>query len=452
MDPPPGDAWKAPDDIWEVNSRLRLDEPLDGECDPRWVDTRDARGSYQLHQLYRSLGVEVDGRRRRLREPQDWGYFLFCGHRGCGKSTELRRIRNELDAPDAYYVVFADAAQELDVNNLRYQDILLHLAAKLVERLGADDIDIDRVHLGRLEEWFTERVESQTNTRDFALEIKSGAAVDAGLPFIGKLFTGISNAFKTNSTYKEELRRTLQNYFTDFADAFNHLIQSAQDAIRAGDKGRGIIFVVDGTDMLRDRDARAFFESDVHQLQQVRGLFLYCAPIHLIYEGTAIGQNFNRVFKLPMIKVANPDGSRNETGCAAMHELLHRRAAPRLFEPGVVDLLVEKSGGHPRDLLRLLQNTFLHAEHDRFDEAAARAAVREAATEFRRILETEDYALLARIDSSPDTPPHSDRARALLYNLALLEYNDFYCRSHPVIRTIDAYRAAQQANENAGHG
>ena len=413
MDRPPGDAWRAPDDIWEVNSHLRLDEPLDGENDPRWVDTREARGSYQLHQLYRSLGVDRDGPRWRLREPQDRGYFLFCGHRGCGKSTELRRIRNDLDAPDAYYVVFADAAQELDVNNLRYQDILLHLAGKLVERLGADGIEIAPVHLGRLEEWFTERVESQENTKDFALEIKSGAAIDVGLPFIGKLFTGISNAFKTNSTYKEELRRTLQNYFTDFADAFNHLLGSAGEAIRDSGRGRRILFVVDGTDMLREEDARAFFESDVHQLQQVQGLFLYCAPIHLIYVGTAIRQNFHHVFQLPMIKVANPDGSRNESGYDAMREILYRRADPRLFEAGVDDLLIEQSGGHPRDILRLLQNAFLHAEHDRFDEPAARAAVQQSATEFRRILEAEDYALLARIDSSPEKPPHSDQAPAI---------------------------------------
>ena len=105
----------------------------------------------------------------------------------------------------------------------------------------------------------------------------------------------------------------------------------------------------------------------------------------------------------------------------------------------------------PADLLRLLQNAFLHAEHDRFDEAAARAAVRDAATEFRRILETDDYALLARIDSSPETPPHSDRARGLLYNLAFLEYNDFYCRSHSVIRRIDAYRAASRGAQECRH-
>ena len=452
VDRPAGDTWKAPDDIWEVSGSLRIDEPLDGEADPRWVDTAKARGSYQLHRLYRRLGVDMGRCDQRLQTPHENGYFLFSGHRGCGKSTELRRIRDELDAPDIFYVVFADAAQGLDVNNLRYQDILFHLAGKLVERLEIDRISIDPVHLRRLEVWFTERVESQANTREFAREIRSGAAIDAGLPFLGKLFAEISNAFRTNSTYKEELRRTLQNHFSDFADAFNHLIETAGEAVRIAGEDRRILFVVDGTDLLRGEDARAFFESDVHQLRQVRGLFLYCAPIHLIYEGAAIGQNFDHVFKLPMIKVADPDGSSNETGCAAMRELLHRRAAPCLFDPGVPDLLIEQSGGHPRDLLRLLQNAFLHAEHDRFDEEAARAAVRDAATEFRRILGSEDYALLARIDSSPETPPHSDRARGLLYNLALLEYNDFYCRSHPVIRTTDAYRAARGALENVGTG
>ena len=435
------DNWTAPDDIWEV-SRLRIDEALDGDRDPRWVDTRVARGSYRLQSLYRGLGVDVDGELA-LKAPLKDGYFLFCGHRGCGKSTELRRIRNELDRPNLYYVVFADAAQELDVNNLRYQDILFHVAGKLVERLKDDGIKIDGVYLGRLERWFSECVESQESTKAFAVEAKGGAQVEPGIPFIAKVFAAISNTMKTNTTYKEALRRTLQNYFTDFAEAFNQLIAAAEEAARDANRGCGILFVVDGTDMLRDGDARAFFEFDVHQLQQVSGVFIYCAPIHLIYESAPIRQHFRHIFKLPMIKVANADGSQNQEGFSAMRDILYKRVSAGLFDEGVADYLIEHSGGHPRDLLRLLLAAFLNAKKERFDQESARMAVREAANEFRRTLQEEDYATLARLDSLPETPPHDNRARNLLYTLALLEYNDFFCRSHPVIRTTEAYLAAK---------
>ena len=443
---------RPPGDIWEVNRRLRVDEPLDGKDDPRWVDTGAARGEYNHHRLYRMLAVNPDGDAPRLGTPPDRRYYLFCGHRGCGKSTELRRIRNDLHSPTLYYVVFADAAQELDVNNLRYQDILLHLASKLVEQLKKDDIDIERVHLRRIEDWFTQRVEMQQETEELALEIKAGGGVETGLPFIGKVFAKFSDVFKTNSTYKTELRRTLQNYFTDFADAFNHLIEAADEAVRDAGKGRRILFVIDGTDLLRDEDARAFFIADVHQLQQVRGLFIYCAPIHLIYEGTTIEQSFDRIFSLPMIKVANADGSRNELGFNAMREMLYRRAAPDLFDDGVADELIEQSGGHPRDFLRLLRSAFMFAERERFDRDSVRRAVRDQANVFRRVLDTEDYQILATIDSNPKKLHHSDRTRHLLYNLALLEYNDFFWRSHPVIRTTEAYRIARAALDSAGDG
>ena len=149
--------------------------------------------------------------------------IFFCGHRGCGsKSTELRRIRNDLDGPNVYYVTLADAARDLDPNNLRYQDVLLHLAATLTKRLEDDGVAIDPVHLGRLESWFDQRVQEETEIEELTRQVKAGAQVAAGLPYLGKLLAEISTAFKTNATHKDVLRRTLKNYFSDFADAFNH--------------------------------------------------------------------------------------------------------------------------------------------------------------------------------------------------------------------------------------
>ena len=244
----------------------------------------------------------------------------------------------------------------------------------------------------------------------------------------------------------------MQNHFTEFSEAFNHLIEAAEGAIRQAGRGGRILFVVDGTDRLSGTDTQAFFVTDVHQLQQVRGLFVYCAPIHLAYERNDIRQNSSAIFQLPMVKITGQDGSSSKAGRDAMREMLFQRAASGLFDANVADYLIEHSGGHPRDLLRLVLNAFKHAEGDRFDAESAGRAVREMASDYRRVLHSEDYRLLAIIDSRREVPPGSERVRDLLYNLTLLEYNDFFWRSHPAIRTTGEYETARQEVHNADHG
>ena len=428
------EPYQPPRDIWEVNQSVQLDEHLEAG-DPRWVDTEAARGEYSRARFCRTLGV--DRAERRLVAP-DRGYYLFCGHRGCGKSTELRRIAHELHHEDLYYVVFADATQELDVHNLRYQDVLLYLAGKLTAQLDGDSFRVEPVHLRKLEDWFTERVEKTDETRTFALEAKADAKLAVGIPFLAQVFPRISNAFRTNATYAGDLRRTLSNHFTDFLGGFNQLIAAAEDEI-----GRRILFVVDGTDRLSVDDAQSFFVAAAGQLQQVRGIFFYCAPVHLAYEEDNSGHSFTYLFRLPAIKVADDDRVHRVEAYTKMRDMLHRRAASELFDAGVADYLIKHSGGHPRSLLRLLLNAFEYAEHDRFDDPSAHRAVHKMAVDYRRILRSDDYRLLATIDAGQFPASDSGRLSNLLDNSALLEY-EFSWRSHPAIRTTPEYQAARQ--------
>ena len=425
-------TYEAPKDIWAVNGALQPNDPLDGDQDPRWVDTYSARGEASLKQIGHRLGVDLV--EHCLREPPARGYYLFCGHRGSGKSTELRNLRSQFHDANLYHVVFADAAEELDVHNLRYQDVLLHLAAKLAEQLEAANCGIDTMHLEPLYEWFTERVEKREQTRQFAQESKGDLEAAPSIPFLAKVYGKVSVACKTNATYKEELRLALQNYFADFADAFNKLVAKAEEALE-----QPLLFVVDGTDRLRGEDANAFFGTDVHQLQQVKGLFVYCAPIHLAYEGGQAAQNFDKVFHLPMVKVENEDGSSNAEGLRTMRQLLELRADSKLFDTGVADRLARASGGHPRELLHLLRYAFLYAENERFDSESAERAVRSLASDYRRFLNPKDYRILASIDAGREV--HAEDANPLLCNLALLGYNN-HRRSHPVVRTTGEYKSA----------
>uniref|UniRef100_UPI004056A71D ATP-binding protein n=1 Tax=Candidatus Electrothrix sp. TaxID=2170559 RepID=UPI004056A71D len=432
--------------IWEAKNRLAFNEPLK-PGDPLYVKTDSARGDFSLKRLYRELNVDNQGMAHSKPAAPRKQYTLFTGHRGCGKSTELLRIADYLHSPDRYYVIHLDCLEKLDINNLKYSDVLLALAAALLEQVEKEDgIVIDQVFLTRLENWFRERVEVHTALKDFAAEVKAGAKIQTGLPWLGKLFGELTNKINIGSTYREELRLVVRNNFTEFADAFNQLILAGEEKIRAAGKGQRILFTVDGTDRLDQEDAPKFFVEDVHQLTQINGLFIYCAPIHLLHQDNCITASFNQPFRLPMLKVRDRDGEDLPENIAVMRELALRRVPEQLFdEIDTVDYLVRYSGGHPRDLLRLLNVAINYADEERIDRAAAEKAVKQVANEYRRFINTEDYSRLVQIDMHPDAPDDftDEQSSMMLYNLILLEYNDYFWKSHPLITTLPGYQKMQ---------
>ncbi|MFH1136328.1 MAG: ATP-binding protein [Pseudomonadota bacterium] len=431
-------AYKTPDTIWEAAQKLSFNEPLDPD-DPRFVSTEKARGDFSISRQLKAFGVDPETNTLRF-EPERV-YSIFCGHRGCGKSTELRRLHRRLNQPSLFFVVFLDVLVDLDPNNLQYSDALMAMAKRLFARLIEEQIPIKQVFLVNLQTWFGERIEQHDDVRDFAIELKAGFQVETGLPWLAKLFAGITNALKTNSTHKETLRRIVKNSFTEFSSAFNMLIRAAEAAVQDADQGRKILFIVDGSDRLSSEDARRFFVDDVYQLQHIESNFIYCAPISLIYEGIQVQNAFNDKIVLPMIKLHDQDGGvKIPAGYDALRKLIFRRADKTLFDSRrTVDYLIEYSGGSPRELLRLLHYTYQNADNDKFDRPAAEKAVRQLAVDYRRILDHDDYPLLCRIDRAGEEA-NSDQARRLLFNLALLEYNSFWWKSHPVIRTLPAYQ------------
>lgn len=432
--------YRPPEDLWAMDAGLQFNEALDQD-DPRYVPTDEARGDYSARHLLRTLGVDDrDSVHLKLRTRHPRLYCVFCGHRGCGKSTELRRLARRLNKPEVFFVVYLDALRELDYNNLTYSDVLLALAKELFEALEREKIHVDDILLDNLREWFAERVETDTKTRQFAAELKAGAKAEGGIPFFAKLFGELTTALKSNSSYKEELRRIVENSFSQFADSFNRCITAAEDAVQRANKGNKILFIVDGTDRLRDKDRERFFVGDVHQLKQIQSNFIYCAPISLLYESNQVQQEYNS-FILPMIKLR--EKSKDEplpAGYAVMKQMVNKRAHPTLFEtPELVDKLICYSGGSPRELFKLMHYAFLRASKDFLDETAVAGAVHDLSTDYKRIIDTDDYALLKEIDRPGDVERNSERIRHFLYHLIVLEYNGFWRQTHPVVRTLSGY-------------
>ncbi len=431
--------YQPPSHLLEVLQKIEYEEALSDQ-DPRYVDSQEARGSEKTFtRLARKFGWD----------PASNAFFalyekhiLFFGHIGIGKTTELRRYALQLNGSRRFYVVEVDVLAKLDRNNLQYTEVLMAMAETLLERLHGDGFVLGAEALEPLQRWFGNVVQTQATTKELSAELKTVAEGGGGIPGLIKLLATFTAAFKTGSSQKSEWRREIRNDFTSLALAFNTLIRLAEAQLARKGRAEQLLFLIDGTDKMRGEDTQQFFVQDAEQLLAIKTLVIYTAPLHLKYDGR-LGGKLDADIVLPMMKLYERDGRPFEAGWRTMRRLLLLRADRCLFASDAeVDRLVEFSGGHPRELLRLLKLCCELAE-DRIDASVVQTAIEKLAADYRYFLKPADYALLKTIDSNPVDGGNDEQAQELLHRLALLQYNDgTWRRSHPVVRTLEGYGAA----------
>ncbi|MBQ1784956.1 MAG: ATP-binding protein [Gammaproteobacteria bacterium] len=428
--------------ILDYRKNFAFDDPLK-PSDGRRVNLNEARGDYSRKRLLREFGLNVST--GVLGEPCSGKCVLFGGHRGCGKSTELLEIGAELKGDGRYFVVEIDALKALDINNLCYADIALTLAESLVNEAAAKAMVVPSVILRPLYDWYKQvsniSIKEETSSADLA----AGAEFGMGLPLIGQLFAKLTTSIRSNTTHKTEIRNNVRNSFSALADAFNQLLVYVQQEAVNQALGKSVLFIVDGTDRLRGDEADDFFVRDIHQLRLLNANVIYCAPISILNEQGQAAQNVDAIFRLPMVKLSNKgEADMIEIARDRMREFVIKRLPIEYFaNMDTLDLLVRHSGGHPRDLLRLVNLCFQEIDEGPISLAVAETATRRLSNEYRRLVQPDDLPLLVGIDrSGPELTPTTDQTKRLLFDLVLLEYNSFWWQSHPAVRSLEAYRVA----------
>jgi len=66
--------------------------------------------------------------------PDDPTCILFTGHIGCGKSTELLRLKAELEQ-EGFHVVYFESSEDLEMADVDIGDVLLAIAKRVSENL-----------------------------------------------------------------------------------------------------------------------------------------------------------------------------------------------------------------------------------------------------------------------------------------------------------------------------
>lgn len=434
----------APRSPMAVNATISYQQALPLH-DPRYESTTLARAEKFEQRFYATFNYSRGT--GQFEPPQRGKHVLFFGHVGCGKSTELTQLCAELHHPDRYWVVRVDLLDLIDPNDARYCDVWLAVAEQLIRRLQEDQVPVTPVVLDRLRLWFSERVLSTEQVKDFAASVHTEAEASTGLPFVGKLLARFTSAIRIGSTHRESLRTVVQNTYGEFVAAVNLLVADVTEQLQRLKKGQRILFAIDGTDRFKGEDWRRLFVDDVNQLTLIDAIAVYTAPMALKSSGARL--DLFETIVLPMVKLQELDGTaaRRDAAYRTMRAIVLKRCHYSLFDRlETLDALIDWSGGHLRDCLRLLAYACVESDRPVLTREEVDEAAKRLAGDYRAWLHAEHYPLLVAAAKDPENTGTSDTITALVEKGALLEYNNGSWRQpHPVITLLPGYLRAAKA-------
>lgn len=440
--PTPNSTSQKP--IWAYQENFNFLTDI-GVGSPFYVSLEGERGEYSRQRILNTFGLAANGQWHPGVRTQKQTSVLFGGHVGCGKSTELRQLGALIEK--SYTVRTIELTKILDINNLRFSDLLIALGHDVVLTCTQKQLQVAPVFVNPVLDWFDTRIIKKDIFTDLEAEVKTEAKGQTGIPFLATLMATFTAKVRTGASYREELRREVNNGFTQLLTSFNALIAHVNELLALQHCGP-LLFIVDGTDKLKREDSASFFQSDANQLLQIETHLIVCAPIAVLLEESQTAQRFALRERLPMVKIEERDGAPQERAIAALMALVGKRMPLTYFDtPETVRYLATMSGGHPRDLLRLVRSCFARLPGEGpITRAVAERAVKDVASEYQRAILDGDWQELLTVDASvgEDTARNEARMR-MLYDLVLLEYNSYWWRSHPLVRTLRGYDLAKAA-------
>ncbi|MGB1253168.1 MAG: hypothetical protein ACPG8W_21325 [Candidatus Promineifilaceae bacterium] len=372
--------------------------------------------------------------RRRLLRPTRDPKLFFSGHRGCGKSTELLRLRVNPKIQKKFFPIFFSIRNHADIFDIDYRDILLIIGSQMFLQLQESGESIPNELLTELDSW-RGRVETHVTT------LKQGrysGNVDGavGTPTVAPFFARISGSLKIEPQLRREIRQHFGRNITELLDILN-LIGTY---IYARTKRKPLV-LIDDLDKLDLEFAKTIFHDRQQIMRQPAFPIIYTVSSSLFYTPECSGLRTEAYF-VPNVRIhAQGDAEQADTaGMRVMNRVLNQRLASTLIAPEARGELLKMCGGVFRELAHLVQ---IAADHAIGREATqiALADVERATAELRkpyfRILTAEQRSLLQAVRDTHQMV-HPDKLAVLFQILAVLEYHngDIWCDVHPALEYL----------------
>ena len=408
---------------------LPLDVTPDGRPNPFYVD----RPGNPIAPLERGLT-------RPYHQPPK--YFL-SGHRGCGKSTELRRVAANPNILARFWPVHFTIQEVADINDLDFVDVLVAMAAQIFTQYhdSKQGRKLPNQALKELKTW-KDRVDGKTRM------VEIGGGLELGLE-LQTFFGKIGPSIKLEAAKRREFRDEVKKDISGLIGLINLITTTIQ-----GQTARLPLVLIDDLDKPDLELARAIFHDHRAQMLQPNCAVVYTVSSPLFFSLEFYDAIRESAVFLPNVKL-HPKGKPDERdvdGYRVMRMFAHKRMEPELIMSDALEQAIWLSGGLFREMCRVVRIAIDNAQAASRTQIViddVRRAEAELRNEFRRFLDPDQRKLLKQVRADNELRRPSDLG-LLFQALAVLEYrnDENWCNVHPALYAL---LDEESSNGNTGN-
>ncbi len=367
--------------------------PLTEEVKDLYVNLDEVRGNSGF----------VSGLANNIRLSDKLTCQLVTGHRGSGKTTELRKLQIELEnSAEKLFVVFCEIDKDVDRNDIDFPDVLIAIVRQMATQLN------ERLGIKLKPGYFKQRWDELKTLLSSEVEFED-VGLQSGL-------LNVSAAIKSSPDTRMKIRKHLEPTTNSWIDAANDVIGEA--ILELDKKGyNGLVIIVDDLDKMVLRphsDAGCstgehLFVNRESQLSAFKCHLIYTMPIALAYscQERKIANLYSlpHIPIVPMTKIKTDIGADYKPGFERFEELIDKRLAragakkEEVFGDNVCDQLIELSGGQPRELMTLIRESIAGGELP-ISSSSVERATRKIQHAYARLLQREHWDIIEQVKES----------------------------------------------------
>ena len=410
---------------------LDLSNPEDRKY---YIDFSSVRGGQIIAEMERTIVKLL---------PNEPTCQLFTGHIGCGKSTELLRLKYQLEQ-QGFHVVYFESSEDLVMADVDITDILLAITHQVSKSVKQAKIKLFPKNLNN----FIQQAIIFLRKTDFLGEYSIN---EFGKPEFNDeeasfdiRINKITAASRNSSNLRKLLRQYLEPRTETLLEQINQelLLPATEELKRRGKKG--LVVIVDNLDRVDNKlkvdrtQPQYLFVERGEQLKQLACHVVYSIPLVLTFSNdlNRLNNRFGVEPKiLPMVQVKLRDGKECQKGMTLLRNMVLAKAFPdveverRLSLVSIIfenldqlDRLCYISGGHVRNLLVILYSC-LQKQDPPISSSCLEKVIQIQHDTLIRSITDDEKELLQKIKKNQQVRGEEEY-KILLRSLLVFEYQD----------------------------